>query len=100
MKENLNSGKITNWSAVGGNSENILAFQRPENSGSQTMMQYFMGDTPLKEPLMVEFERSMMGVIHEVAKYQDKAPEFYANSYHRTTDMPQTEQEHILIATL
>lgn len=70
--KDIYSGKITNWSAVGGNSESILAFQRPENSGSQTMMQYFMGDTPLKEPLMVEFERSMMGVIHEVAKYQDK----------------------------
>ena len=30
--------KIINWSIVGGNDEKIMPFQRPENSGSQTIM--------------------------------------------------------------
>lgn len=69
--KDIYSGKVTNWINVGGAFTEILAFQRPENSGSQTMMQYFMGDTPLKEPLEVEFEMSMMGVINEVANYRN-----------------------------
>ncbi|MBE6826100.1 MAG: hypothetical protein E7511_04375 [Ruminococcus sp.] len=67
------SGKVKNWIAVGGKFVPILAFQRPENSGSQTMMQHFMGDVPLKKPVEVEFEMSMVGVIHSVAEYQNKA---------------------------
>ncbi len=70
---NIYSGKITNWISLGGKLQPILAFQRPENSGSQTMMQYFMGDVPLKAPLEVEFEYSMIGVIREVADYQNRA---------------------------
>lgn len=66
------SGKTKNWSALGGENIPILAFQRPKNSGSQTMMEHFMGNVPLKEPLKVEFEMSMVGVITAVADYQNK----------------------------
>lgn len=66
------SGKISNWRMVGGRNLPILAFQRPKNSGSQTRMEYFMGDVPLKEPLKFEFEISMVGVISSVASYQNK----------------------------
>lgn len=66
------SGKTNNWSKLGGENIPILAFQRPKNSGSQTMMEHFMGDIPLKEPLKVEFEQSMIGVITAVADYQNK----------------------------
>ena len=66
------SGKISNWRKVGGRNLPILAFQRPKNSGSQTRMEYFMGDVPLKEPLMSEFEVSMVGAISSVAGYQNK----------------------------
>lgn len=43
------SGEITNWSEVGGNNDEIRAFQRPQDSGSQTALQRLMGDTPLME---------------------------------------------------
>ncbi len=33
------SGKITNWAEVGGPNKELLAFQRPSGSGSQTLMQ-------------------------------------------------------------
>lgn len=65
------SGEITNWRKLGGTNDKILAFQRPENSGSQTMMKYFMGDTPLKEPLEAEYYESMGGVLRDVAAYDN-----------------------------
>ncbi len=65
-------GDITNWQQVGGNKSEIRAFQRPENSGSQTMMQYFMQDVSLKEPLQYERVSSMGGVIQEVAQYANE----------------------------
>lgn len=65
-------GDITNWIELGGKNQEILAFQRPENSGSQTMMEYFMGDVPLKEPQTYEKVDAMMGVIKEVAQYANE----------------------------
>jgi len=66
------SGEYKSWSKVGGKMIPILAFQRPKNSGSQTRMERFMGDVPLKEPLEAEYEYSMVGVIKKVAAYQNK----------------------------
>lgn len=65
------SGKINNWHSLGGGRIRIQAFQRPKNSGSQTMMEYFMGDTPLRKPLEVEYESGMDGIIQKVADYQN-----------------------------
>ena len=62
-------GDIVNWKEVGGPDEEILAFQRPANSGSQTMMEYFMGDLTLKEPMKYETVDSMIGVLEHVAQY-------------------------------
>ena len=70
------TGKITNWKEVGGKDQAIIAFQRPANSGSQTMMEYFMGDVPLKAPMTYETVDAMAGVIHKVAQYADEAGAF------------------------
>lgn len=44
------SGKVSNWSKVGGKDQELLAFQRPEGSGSQTLMQKLvMGDVAMAE---------------------------------------------------
>ena len=65
-------GDITNWSELGGKRQKIMAFQRPENSGSQTMMLYFMGDVTLKEPKTYETVGSMEGVVTHVAQYANE----------------------------
>ncbi len=67
------SGKITNWKEVGGNNEKIVAFQRNEGSGSQSMMLRFMGDVEMMEPDMEEQIGFMGGIIESVADYENKS---------------------------
>lgn len=66
------SGKITNWSQVGGWDEPITAYQRNEGSGSQSMLVRFMGDTPLMKPETETVETFMSGIIERVADYHNK----------------------------
>lgn len=65
-------GDVTDWSQVGGRAGKIAAFQRPAGSGSQTMMEYFMGEVSLKEPQTYETVGSMEGVIRHVAQYANQ----------------------------
>jgi phosphate transport system substrate-binding protein len=65
------SGAIDNWKEVGGNKKPIIAFQRPENSGSQTIMLRFMGKTPLPPPLMDRRSRGMGGILEKVSEYRN-----------------------------
>ena len=69
------SGRITNWKQVGGNDEKIVAFQRNEGSGSQSMLKRLMDDTSPMKPPMEEINDSMMGIINEVSDYKN-----YSNS--------------------
>ena len=66
------SGEITNWKELGGKDQKIIAFQRPEDSGSQVMMKYFMGDTPLKEADTIERVDAMGGLIKKVKQYHNE----------------------------
>lgn len=65
-------GDVTNWSQVDGRAGQIAAFQRPAGSGSQTMMEYFMGEVSLKAPRTYETVDSMAGVIRHVAQYANE----------------------------
>lgn len=48
---NIYSGKTARWSTLGWKEGgNIIAFQRPEGSGSQTGLQSVMGDLPIQAP--------------------------------------------------
>lgn len=65
------SGKITNWSEVGGNDEPIIAYQRNQDSGSQNYMTEFMGETPLIAPEAKYIESGMGGIMDAVAAYDN-----------------------------
>lgn len=67
------SGEITNWKQVGGKNEEIAAFQRNEGSGSQSMMQRFMGDTPIMEAPTEMVNSMMSGIIEKVSDYRSKS---------------------------
>lgn len=65
------SGEITNWKEVGGKDKEIVPFQRNKNSGSQSMMLRFMGDTPMIAPKLKE-SGEMGEIIEDVADYENR----------------------------
>lgn len=70
--QGIYSGKITNWKEVGGADAKILAYQRPDTSGSQTgLKDLVMKNIKIKKPLMDEFAQEMGDVIDYVADYKD-----------------------------
>lgn len=67
------SGEITNWKEVGGKNEEIAAFQRNKGSGSQSMLERFMGDTPIMEAPKDLVNDLMVGIIKRVSDYKSKS---------------------------
>ena len=70
--KDIYSGKITNWKEVGGNDEEIVAYQRNEGSGSQSMLKRFMGDAPIMDAPSERVDDMMAGIIERVADYRNK----------------------------
>lgn len=72
--KDIYSGKITNWKDVGGEDKKIEAYQRPLNSGSQTLfLNLLMKDTvPMDAPESYRI-LGMDGLIEEIASYNDSA---------------------------
>ncbi|MDR0322531.1 MAG: substrate-binding domain-containing protein [Treponema sp.] len=66
------SGRITNWSEVGGRKASIRAYQRPKNSGSQTMLEVIMGEEIIMKPITENAIRSMDGIITQTAGYKNR----------------------------
>lgn len=70
--QDIYSRRITNWKQVGGRDEEILAFQRPEDSGSQTaMLAMVMQDRQIATPMKEEVASGMGGILSQVAEYRN-----------------------------
>ncbi|RPF52233.1 phosphate transport system substrate-binding protein [Aquisalibacillus elongatus] len=69
--QGIYSGEITNWKDVGGQDEAIKAFQRPENSGSQTTLEKIMDGVQLMEPPKDDVVSGMGGIIEETSDYRN-----------------------------
>ena len=65
------AGEITNWREVGGRNSAIRAFQRPVNSGSQTMLIAFMGGRRLMPAPSEDVAGGMGGMVHRVTAYRN-----------------------------
>ena len=70
--QKIYTGEITNWKQVGGNDEEIVAYQREQNSGSQNLMEKMvMKGTKMKDIPSELMIASMEGLIDSVAKNFD-----------------------------
>ena len=70
--QKIYTGEITNWNQVGGNDEEIVAYQREQNSGSQNLMEKMvMKGTKMKDIPSELMIASMEGLIDSVAKNFD-----------------------------
>lgn len=94
--QDIYSGKITNWSGVGGNDEEIRAFQRPENSGSQTgMLSLVMKDKELMTPPKEDLIDSMFAIINLVSDYDNGINSIGYSYYYYATTMFETIDKSI-----
>ncbi|GIP37016.1 hypothetical protein J31TS4_02960 [Paenibacillus sp. J31TS4] len=88
------TGDIGSWREVGGEDSPIVAFQRDENSGSQTFMQQkVMAGLALAEPPTIRRITGMGGLIESVADYRNAKTSigysflFYAKEMNRHEDV-------------
>lgn len=82
------SGKITNWKDVGGNDEEIIAYQRSEGSGSQTGIYRYI--IPKEEIMQAPQEKKigdMAGIIDAVAGYENGAGSIGYSYYYYVANM-------------
>ena len=68
------TGEITNWKEIGGADATIKAFQRPLNSGSQTLfLNLLMKEKKPKKPLRHEEPAYMGDLLNVLSSYNDEA---------------------------
>ena len=79
--QKIYTGEITNWAQVGGNDEEIIAYQRPSGSGSQTaMLSLVMKEKTIMTPMTSQVQGEMGELIDAVAEY-DNAKNAIGYSY-------------------
>ncbi len=88
------SGKITNWADVGGIDKELLAFQRPAGSGSQTLMQKLvMGNVAMVDGDNVFRYNTMSDILEGMLSYNNEdntlgySVFYYANNMYFEKDL-------------
>ena len=94
--QGIYSGEIKNWKKVNGANKSILAYQRPKNSGSQTILEKVMGDIPLIRPPVENIKEGMETIIGQVASYKNYNNALGYSFLHYSTDMVKNDQIKIL----
>lgn len=69
--QQIYAGDLDDWSEVGGETDTIRAFQRPEGSGSQTALQRVMGEEKLMDAPVEDVPEGMGGIIEQTAAYHN-----------------------------
>jgi phosphate transport system substrate-binding protein len=70
--KDIYTGKITNWKAVGGKDVKIVAYQRPEASGSQALLRkYVVGKSKLAKAPSEMITAEMGEIIDKVSSYSN-----------------------------
>jgi phosphate transport system substrate-binding protein len=94
--QNIYAGKIKNWKELDGANKKIKAYQRPNNSGSQTALKKMMGDIPLETPPKENVSDFMGGIIEAVTSYRNFSNAIGFSFLHFSTAMVQNNQIKLL----
>jgi ABC-type phosphate transport system substrate-binding protein len=86
--QGIYSSSITNWNELGGPDAEIVAYQRNENSGSQTLMRKLvMGSVAMAEPVPTRVVGEMGGLVAAVAEYDNRSSAIGYNVYYYVSRM-------------
>lgn len=89
--QDIYTGKITNWKEVGGKDSKIKAYQRPENSGSQTgMYSLVMKNKEIMEAPKEDLIETMFEIVNLVSNYDNGEASIGYSYYYYATTMFQT----------
>jgi phosphate transport system substrate-binding protein len=93
--QDIYAGEITNWKDVGGNDEEIKAFQRPENSGSQTgMYSLVMKDRKIMTAPKEDLIETMYEIVNLVSNYDNGVNSIgYSYYYYATTMFEEMDKD-------
>lgn len=95
--QDIYTGRITNWSQVGGNDVEIAAFQRNATSGSQVLMdKLVMGDLEMMQAPQEWVPGEMDTLMAGVKGYEDSAAAIGYSVYYYAEDMRMAEGMKIL----
>lgn len=95
--KNIYSGKIKNWKDVGGADNEILAFQKTENSESQTaMLRLVMQGTKMTEPPKETISQDVADIIDVISDYDNKENAIGYSSYYYATTMYTNNEMRLL----
>lgn len=82
------TGKTTDWSKVGGPKAEIVAYQRPEQSGSQALLRkYVVGDAKLAKAPADRISGEMGAIIEGVASYANSGNALGYSVYYYLANM-------------
>ncbi len=97
--QDIYSGKITNWKVLGGKNAKILPYQRPENSGSQTVMENrVMKGIKMLEPTKETKAGGMGEIISRVADYKNAKNSLgYSFMYYATSMIKNNQIKYISV---
>ena len=95
--QDIYSGKIKNWKDVGGENEKIIAYQRPENSGSQSgMLSLVMQGKKMMEPVTETVAQSMIDIVDVISDYNNGKTAIGYSYYYYATTMYTTDTMKLL----
>ncbi len=95
--KDIYAGKITKWNQVGGANTKITAYQRPENSGSQSgMLELVMQGTPMMNAPTENRIAAMEGIIDAVAAYANSMEAIGYSYYYFVNSMYYQEMIKLL----
>ena len=88
--QDIYQDKITNWKNVGGEDKKIAAYQRPETSGSQALMQkLMMKDLKLAKAPVEFYVAEMEGLLEKLANYNNSGNAIGYSVYYYAKNMYQ-----------
>ncbi|MHB1485026.1 MAG: substrate-binding domain-containing protein [Saccharofermentanales bacterium] len=95
--QKIYSGEITNWKELGGVDMEIMAYQREQNSGSQTAMQQIvMKEKKLIKPIDTKIHMGMGNLVDAVAEYENGKGSIGYTYYYYINNLYKNDQIKVL----